>query len=254
MTKGKRLLRFGAGILGVLLILSILAGSDFFFGGPISKEYVKGKMQGYLDRAYHYRQLRLGEVSCTPEFREYYAKAFTPADEDVYFTIYYKDGSFWDTYEEDLETGRVLLSRQEKICRDSVKLLFEAMSEIDSWGIQAIEPRGNPPILAPPYREGMIPTFEVYIHSIAENPTPEYAAQILQKVCGLMEKSNFEFELYRIRLDAEDGEGEPIDAYGFTPEIIQSSSFVDSFEDFRTQVEFPKGSGDAVVVYTPEAL
>lgn len=252
MTQKKRLLKIGAGVLGALLVVGIIAGADYFFGGPISEQLAGEKMQGYLNRVYPYRQLRIREVSCDTAFQEYYAAAFAPADENVRFTVYYKNGSFYDTYEKDIKTGRFLLSKQEKICTDSVSPLFETMPEIDSWKVWGLDPQGEGFNLDPPYRWEMTPTFEIRLHSTVENPTPEEAARLLQKVCELMKKSGYTFELYRIILDSKDGGDGGIDAYGFTPEMIRSPGFVDSFAHFYTLVEFPKGSGDFFPVYTPE--
>ncbi len=249
----KRALKICAGVAGAVLTAVLLIGIAFSFGNPVSGYFAGQKMQQYLDKEYPYRRLKIAEIRYGPGFGDYYAQAVVPGVETSYFTVYFQTGKCHDSYDEDLETGRELLSRQEKIRRDAIKPILETVPELKIW-IEALEPQGEAPLLDPPYRTGMEASFELMINCTAETPTIEYAADVMRKVCTLMEQNGFRFERYRIDITSAENSADAVIAYGFTSEIIQSENFEDLLKRSHSFVEFPSGSEKKYEVYDAAVL
>lgn len=84
----KRILKIGAAILALALIVVILVITNAFVGNPVSKHISKKNFEKYVEEKFP----EMGFVVETPQydfkFGEYCAKAYVPGSQDKYFYIF----------------------------------------------------------------------------------------------------------------------------------------------------------------------
>ncbi len=101
-----------------------------FFGNPISKLLVRGKVNSYIETNYSNTDVKVDDITYDFKMGNYCAKIVSPTSKDTHFTIYASGtgGIVSDSYPEDVE-GRY--NTQRRICDEYFKIVKDAFDSKD---------------------------------------------------------------------------------------------------------------------------
>ena len=126
--KNKKVLKIGALVLAILLIIGVCLFADSLVGNPISKALAKNTAKKYIEQAYGDTDYELERVTYSFKDSYYHALVSSPSSEDSDFTLLINAfGKLrYDNYEDSVTNGWNTAYRLKAEYRETVKAVFES--------------------------------------------------------------------------------------------------------------------------------
>lgn len=125
MTIKKGILKSGAAVLGVGLIVLIVLIACYFGGNPIRKYFVGQNIRNHVEVQYSELNLKTGWVQYDYLTNRYYAQAYSEISPDTHFNVYWKKGGCVDDYETAVLNGWNTAERLGIECLAEIRPLLE---------------------------------------------------------------------------------------------------------------------------------
>ena len=256
--KKRRVWKIAAGLLALALIGGLLFIVTSFYGNPISAAVVTSKVKTYVDETYPDMQLDVGRARYNFKFGEYSCMVSSPTSQDTVFAVSYRDGTFYDQYESEVEgrfsTYRRLNEEFNKTVSEIIEMNYAGELELvlatlgdDTSDFSSLELDMDLNLLDPPLDAALT------VWAVEDGADEKRIAEELEHLKRVMDICGIPIDTYTLVIrqpeDKRDETGiASIGVYDFPAEEIGSEGFLEKIRENIEAMENDEIKAEETVV------
>jgi len=196
----KFLMKIFAGMIAVLLILTIFFIANLFLGNPVSASIAKGKALSYIRDKYSHLDLKISDVTYNAKDGVYYISVSSNTSIDTNFTLRYRNGEIYaDDYETSVLSGMNTVNR---LCDEYEKsltpLVQEKTKNVTEITVMPEKYSNYNLELDSTFEPTLVKNVEIKIHGTG-GTDPKYISDILKVTYTIMNENGYAAQGFGIR-------------------------------------------------------